>query len=814
MIKFKKILEKAAGQAGSSGGMMPLIIGARSFSRRSAAAAPSLVMDNAPPGAPAPEAPAARPASDLSLEAPPPEGLVSEDLIESVLEQVAAQDRDVPAAGQVAPAERAQAAQPAADIAADAGEAAKAAAADVIPEEASEPAAAVAAGPEENPETAVEGGVSAQEAALLAQADVEEVLSPPASPGRRKRQPRKPPSRKDSSPSTQHRDGAEGKSFVDDILSQAFAALSEVRNRQAEDTPAEKSEPAGEKAPEAPVEPPQAQEIDESFISEVDKLLNTFGQMGDVPEAGAAGKGTRGPQGDETNAERLVTETIEALAQTASEEESAGQAEALRAFSPPGGPSVEAGDKAANVEELFSEDAGAAGGDTADPLQIITKEEQAALLAAQEEEPSSADREAPTGTAGNQPQSAAPPGADGRPGKPGEIEFDFTAATMGVEDPAEKAGVVEGDDLLSKVLADLEKLGPVEKPPKEVDKEEPEKSEEPEDFSQILSELNTEQPQVAAEKAQPDSGRKPSETRAVEVSATGLTEEELIDEAIRAADEPQTADGKTAAEENAPPAAEDKSKNTSTGEKGKTPRGGDTAAGQAPAGHKGISGGKDAEPQENAAPASPSGAAETGAATAQAAEPAPGAEADKDAVEDETTLLANLEASMTSSAGQAEEESRKPSPRKDDRKTQSDENEEEHIRNQVLSRSKDVEQKIIDEVFGQHKDYSAEIKAEMAGIETAGQENPERNRAAKQGALSTDSHMAFEGTLATAASDGSGAAYDGHLGVFWLAYQINRPFERWLTPPALKLLGTLALALLGTGLVWLAASIVKIWYNL
>ncbi len=39
----------------------------------------------------------------------------------------------------------------------------------------------------------------------------------------------------------------------------------------------------------------------------------------------------------------------------------------------------------------------------------------------------------------------------------------------------------------------------------------------------------------------------------------------------------------------------------------------------------------------------------------------------------------------------------------------------------------------------------------------------------------------------------------------WLAYQMNRPFARWLNPTRRRLLGAFSLGLICTGFVWLTA---------
>lgn len=831
MIKFRKILEKAASSAG--GARSPLLIGisGEGQPRRAEPPADGAVMEGLlsstatlePPGpephesqsAPAatvgeavqPEAPAAREALDAevaAVSAPAEVGepgadaagdtVVTDSLIASVLEDIQTEGAEAAAARE--PREEAPIA-------------------DALPDDAQAAA---------QPQTATTEAAPAPE--------------PGADGGHA------------GAPAEAAQKGPSSEAVIEGMINDAFTSIEEAEARKRSDL---------DKAQEAfvdagPQSGSQGPAIDDSFISEVDKLLNAFGNANDF----------LGTQEAATSAESVLAEVADIAAQAAAAGE-AGAAEAQseisaaaqpveeaqfdisfadthgaqddgpvgqilgEAFGPLSGPRAkrksaprEGADKEAPTQpqtvsdDTFDDEAQARPATPEDMAEIVSLEEKEALFDGEARNPANdemAQIEKELDEAGSIVTS--PPAS----GEPAELTLDFAAATGSV-DPTDDAPREKTDDLLSRMLADLDRLGPVEKPQKEAPREDaPSAKCETEDFSQILSELNSPPADaVAAQKAAAPAAE------AVEVSAESRSEEEIIDEAMEAADEPIEASA-----ESSEPTAEGQAI-VETGEDAPKP---EVVTARRPEGSRPARAGgpgydiaedalgdDDGEGPGGAAPAAPADSA------GEFDEEAPGEAKPAEELEDETTLLANLEASMETAAQRAKQEAAKAAAQEQRNppahgrtvasaataQAPSPEQEEERVRKQVLDRSREVEQKVLDDVFGEkRKDFRAGVKAELASADEADRQKL-RDGQARDAMLSADPSGAFSGAIEQTVS--APRVFDGHFGVFWLAWQINRPFTRWLAPASLKLVGTLALILLGTSLAWLAAALYHILHGM
>ena len=47
----------------------------------------------------------------------------------------------------------------------------------------------------------------------------------------------------------------------------------------------------------------------------------------------------------------------------------------------------------------------------------------------------------------------------------------------------------------------------------------------------------------------------------------------------------------------------------------------------------------------------------------------------------------------------------------------------------------------------------------------------------------------------------------------WVAYQLNRPFLRWLTPERRALVGSLSIALILAAVIWAVVAFMMFWFH-
>ena len=597
----------------------------------------------------------------------------------------------------------------------------------------------------------------------------------------------------------------ESEKAIDDMLKDAFAAATAEDGASAGGEPQTAVTPAASKPDvegvSAATDEESAGQIDDSFIAEIDRLLSEFGQMGgETPAEQDAG---------EVAVNDLSMEALDAL--ETSKVLGLPEDEALLPEGPfadvpeasGAGAQSEAAEPAAEAEEIGAAFETAAGAGEAaaaataeaksqrpaEPAQpeMITQEEKDALFAETAEgETASGGAEEVAGpeTAGRtgQPQAAEAAETSGPP----ELEFDFTPGGVGIEEPAESATAsVDTEDLLSRVLSDLDRLGEVDKPARDAASDEDEKDE-TEDFTQILTELDAEEQSPAD--GNPAAADSP---QAVEVAPASQSEEDLIIEALKAADEVEAeivtdeapAEGKAAKESDKKGAKKDKD----------APR--DKNAAGAKADKDKAGGGK----------------AQSKAAQAQddvfAEEPP--------AVESEESLLENLEASMAATPDDGEGDGSEEAAQK------KSEDAEDAVRKEVLSRTKEVEQKVLDDVFGGNtKEFREEMKSEMA---QAGKD--EKKPGNKKSALASESaRLAADGPKEAAASpDKPKIEPAAHAALtfspkdldwfMWAAYQLNRPFLRWLTPERRALVGSLSIALILAAVIWVVVAFMMFWFH-
>ncbi len=499
---------------------------------------------------------------------------------------------------------------------------------------------------------------------------------------------------------------------VEEMISDAFAAI---------DSPAEKEQPSEESEE---VEEEAAPGLDSNFMSEVDRLLTEFGQ---VDQEAPARETVESEDEDVSMQITKIEEEMAAIATDTADAEDGNAAEEAMLEEPPGDAPV---DKAAEEEEDFAD--------------TLSPEEREALFA-----------EGPDAQV-SLPSDAMAPDATG---ELAEVELDFTPDTVGLIGPDEETPPEDDDeDLLSRVLSDLDKLGDVAKPPDAADEaEKPDTEDEIDDFSNILDEINAEEDQIGAALAGEEAAALPQNKASVKAEVLSKSDEQLVAEALDAGDEDVDVNA--------------------LGEIGKA-----------------VS----SAPDSRARPDKP--AANVKSSPEKTDEPDGGEDdVSEDAdeaggLQDQDALLASLQASMDAAKA-------------DDKQDADDsDREEEAIRDEVLSRSKEVEQKVLDDVFGSDKDFRAELKAEMNQMEDAGAGHAEQSSA-----LAAESQR-----LATErGASGSEAAMAANLPAWiqnldwtvWAAYQINRPFQRFLNPERLKLLSNIALALMLAAATWLAVAI-------
>jgi hypothetical protein len=138
---------------------------------------------------------------------------------------------------------------------------------------------------------------------------------------------------------------------------------------------------------------------------------------------------------------------------------------------------------------------------------------------------------------------------------------------------------------------------------------------------------------------------------------------------------------------------------------------------------------------------------------------------------------------------------------------------EEAIRDEVLSKTKEVEQKVLDEVFGKDKDeFRNKVQAELANT---GEAKPKEAKA-KGPAPAAEAEEPAPSLDSPADAPVKASSIDKikeklSSGVTWLAFQINRPFERILNPERRQLLAILSVSFLAMSFVGLAAAFLLRW---
>jgi len=347
-----------------------------------------------------------------------------------------------------------------------------------------------------------------------------------------------------------------------------------------------------------------------------------------------------------------------------------------------------------------------------------------------------------------------------------EIEIDFTPEAVGIEDDSEKedqgqdeAGDV--DDMLSSLLSEIDKLD-VPGQSEAQEKQETQAQTQDEDFSGLLGgglqeqdeqedeEPSQEPPEEAPEEAAPaeppEEQPEPDENSDDEqdwngydmADDLGFTEDELVSQALA-----QALGTGEDADDVGEEAFEDDNEDTDGGD-------------DADAGGEG----EDEEASES--------------------------ETDED---DTEVLLKNLEDSMDAAAEEKAEDAG------DDERNEND------IQAEVVARSRDVEQAVLDELFGTGtEDFEREIKTELASMD----DRPEDAEAESAPPKEETTEPEAEPVESAPAEE---PPHRVRLGLLWLAYQMNRPFMRWLNPARLRSLALLAIGLLSTGLASLAVAL-------
>jgi len=345
-----------------------------------------------------------------------------------------------------------------------------------------------------------------------------------------------------------------------------------------------------------------------------------------------------------------------------------------------------------------------------------------------------------------------------------EIEIDFTPEAVGIEDDSEKkdqgqdeAGDVDG--MLSSLLSEIDKLD-VPGQPEAQGEAETEPQTQDEDFSGLLGggleeqdeqeneqpsqEPPEEAPEQAASTEPPGEQPEPDENPDDEPDWTGYDMADDLgfteDELVSQALAQALGTGEDA-DDVGEEAFEDDSEDSD---------GGDDAGGEGEG------------------------------------EEAPESETDQD---DTEILLKNLEDSMDAAAEEKAEDAG------DDERIEND------IQAEVVARSRDVEQAVLDELFGTGtEDFEREIKTELASMD----DRPEDAEAESATPEEETTEPEAEPVESAPAEE---PPHRVRLGLLWLAYQMNRPFMRWLNPARLRSLALLAIGLLSTGLASLAVAL-------
>lgn len=395
--------------------------------------------------------------------------------------------------------------------------------------------------------------------------------------------------------------------------------------------------------------------------------------------------------------------------------------------------------------------------------------------------------------------SYAQPQASGQ----GEIELDFSDAAGPADfdfSEPEGPGGPEGpgeDDLLSKVLNDLDRLGEVAKPAR---KEHARPAGSDDDFTQILSSGAP----PHQERRDDFEASQAEESEAPESSRASIADKAIIDEAAddsprgRGDDSSEAAPGEMDALLEAPadgkwaggPDDRDLDDGPSKGEGGEGESYGDTTddliaslASDMEALQRSNGSGNDDTAEPNAA-ASAGEAGETGE---------PGAAGEVEA------------AWETAEAGEA---------RAGVETVQSDTAQEalDKIHDEVMSRSKDVEQKLLDEIFGSSQDkFKADVKAQMDKAGGKGKSaRPEESRR-REG----HSSHAQPRPVPRKARPGlvKLVKESARYCALRVAYEVNRPFARHLSPASRQVLGAISLCLIGTSAVCFIARLILLMKN-
>ncbi len=737
MIKFKKIIQKAAGPGTHTGVMGMLLVGAPA----------------AKPGEAAPAAEKAVPTADEARQPSAEESFaLNDELVESVLDDIFPDE----AGGQI------QALGPAVDT----------------PAEAAEAATAVSEGPTDEVQTDISAGEET--------GDTGEIKTPTDEI---------PPVQEP--PLTVADTGEEDAAAVADALEKEtlqpdVEAPAAVEEMQVPEGTAAPEEPATQDTAiewESPDEEKLHEKTSESVMADVDRLLAQLGQV------------TASKETTHVSAQEPPGETPQETAEPSAEAPAETPPEEASVESEPAEVAEEVTAKSLAEEVLAEAEPGTLPEETAleaalaaveaegvtAPAQAVSDEEREALLA---EEPAEGEPAAETGDLVESISTEideALTTEDAVPAKPStseasesEIELDFSPEAVGLEETQDDTDEqsVDVNKLLSQVLGDLEKLGPVEKPQEKTPQEEPEDDDDS-DFSGLLGGGGADPPadedsapQEETDKPAADTAGDKPPTQAVaqdrpappktappteaEEEETEISEEDLINQAL------QEALGSEIAP--MPPAEED--------EDDEEVEGADTDNHQDSR--------KDQDKQEGEPP-----------------EDTPADDSDK--------ILANIEASIDA-AEQTDTAAEEP-------------DEENIIQQEVLSRSREVEQAVLDELFGSDdKEFREEIKTNLAQVD----DNQQKNRAGGLKPAEPAAEQEVEEDAAIQeARDAVTDPYQDiplfsrkvHGCLLWIAYQMNKPFLRWLTPARRRLLTGLTLALVGSGFIWLTAALANLFYG-
>jgi len=426
-----------------------------------------------------------------------------------------------------------------------------------------------------------------------------------------------------------------------------------------------------------------------------------------------------------------------------------------------------------------------------------------------------------------------------------QVELDFTGAAAVLADADERAFSVDTfdtNDLLSRILSDLDKLGPVEKPEGKAGAKAGDTSA---GVSDILSEAAVEivrpepRPQGATQakkKAAPEKAKERAKkdeepvvqeneefaAKGFEEPAAETFEEPSADEFEEPAAVESEEPGAEVLEE---PAAREEEEAAEEAEK---PAGGNLegAFDETANDEEMVSADELVSEilKETLDPKAPSGSGNDTSGTAVIASAGRGEQRKKkDDPEDRGGVSggADEERATDLLAAPAEPEKAGDAPKEAKNAEQaettdeSESEQEENIREELIARSKEVGQQVLDEVFGADKEkIRALVKEELSEKADSPPRDAQRSVLAQESAKQAGKD-ARQGEDAARESLSAADLFSFikpiepaiRGGIAWMAFQMYRPFGRWMTPRVEQILTVVSICLIGTGFLSLVTAV-------